>query len=198
MDIESIEGCWRREAELLPPRLEEGTVLRMIEARAAALRRSLRGRLRREAGYYLPMMILFAATLLGGVTLGRLLAASAVVALVGAVMATLWRAERRIQEAPLDRSVRESLARLAGEVDAAGRAYAAAYVLVFLVSAAALTSFVWWRHGAGLLFVAALAGSVLAVAWSRRSGRSYVDRMFRRYRAELADCLGQLENETPR
>ena len=198
MDIESIEGCWRREAELLPPRLEEGTVLRMIEARAAALRRSLRGRLHREAGYYLPMMILSAATLLSGFTLGRLLAASAVVALVGVVVATLWRVERRIQEAPLDRSVRESLASLAADVDAAARAYAAAYFLVFAVSAAALTCFVWWRHGAGLLLVAALAGSSLAVAWSRRSGRSYAYRMFRRYRAELADCLGQLENETLR
>ena len=56
MDIESIERCWREEALVLPPRLEEGTVRQMIETRASDLRRAVRGRLRREAGYYLPIM----------------------------------------------------------------------------------------------------------------------------------------------
>jgi hypothetical protein len=195
MDMDSVERCWREDADGLPPRLEEGSVLRMIETQAAALRQSVRRRLRREAGYYLPMMALSVASLLAGFTLGRLLAACAVVFLLGAVMVTLWRAERRIQEAPLDRSVRDALARLVSEVDAAGRAYVAVYVLLFVVTAAALTGFVWWRHGIGLFFAGAVAGSVIAVLWSRNSGRSYVERMFRRYRAELADCLRQLESE---
>jgi len=52
-----------------------------------------------------------------------------------------------------------------------------------------------WRHGAGWPLAAAVAGSVLAVLWSHRSGNRYVDSMFRRYRTEVADCLRQLEGQ---
>jgi len=193
MDIDSIERCWREDADPLPPPLEEGSVMRMIETRTAALRGSLRRRLRREAGYYLPTMALSAAALIAGFTFSRLLAAGAVIVLLGAVMATLWRAERRIEDSPLDRSLHDALARLVSEVDSASRAYVAAYVLVFVVTAAALTGVVAWRHGIGLLFAGAVGGSILAVLWSRHSGNSYVEKMFRRYRAELAECLAQLD-----
>jgi hypothetical protein len=149
--------------------------------------------LRREATYYVPMVALSAASLLGGFTMNRVLAACSVAVLLGGVMATLWNAERRIEDAPLDRSVHEAVSRLVSLVDAAGRAYLAAYVLVFVVTAAALTGFVWWRYGFGSPLAAAVAGSVLAVLWSVLSGRGYVERMFRRYRAELGDCVRQLE-----
>jgi hypothetical protein len=168
----------------------------MIEARTAALRGSLRRRLRREAGYYLPMLALSAATLMAGFTVSRLLAACAVMALLGAIIGTLWRAERRLEEAPLDHSVRDALVRLVSEVDRAGRAYVGAYVVVFVVTAVALTGFVGWRYGIGLPFAGATGASILAVLWSRKSGRSYVERMFRRFRAELADCLRQVDTGT--
>jgi hypothetical protein len=196
MDFDTMERCWREDADVLPPRLEEGSVMRMIEAQVTGLRGSLRRRLRREAGYYVPMMVLSVATLVAGFTLSRVLAACAMVAVFGAIIATLWRAEHRLEEAPLDRSVRDALTRLVFEVDRAGRAYLAAYVLVFLTAAVALTGFVWWRHGMGLYLAGTVAGSILGVFWSWLSGRSYVERMFRRSRAELADCLGQLESET--
>ena len=195
MDIESIERRWRQEAGVRPAPLEEGPVLQMIETRAAALRRSLRGRLRREAGYYLPMIAVSLATLLSGFTMGRVGAACAVLVLLGGVIVTLWRAERRIAEAPLDGSVEEALTRLLSELDAAGRAYVAVYVGLFVVAGASLTGAVWWRDGVGPLFAGALAGTVLAVVWSRRSGRRYVERMFRRHRTELVDCLRQIEGQ---
>ena len=81
------------------------------------------------------------------------------------------------------------------DVDSAGRTYLAAYVLVFAVAALALAAFVWWRQGLGLSLAGAVVGGVIAVLWSRRSGRFYVERMFRHQRAELADCLRQLEGE---
>src|SRR5262245_17276791 len=131
MDMESIERCWREQAEALPPRLEEGAVRRMIETRTRDLRQAVRGRLRREAGYYLPIMVISMTGLLAGFGQNRLAAALVVVALLGAVMAALRWAERRIQDAPVDSSVREALGRLASEVDAAGRIYVDVYVAVF-------------------------------------------------------------------
>jgi hypothetical protein len=80
-------------------------------------------------------------------------------------------------------------------VDAAGRAYVAVYVAVFVVSAIALVGVIWWRNGAGMPLASVLAGSVIAVLWSRHSGRHYVDRMFQHYRAELSDCLAQIERQ---
>jgi hypothetical protein len=195
MDIESIERCWREQADVLPPRLEEGTVRQMIETRTADLRRAVRGRLRREAGYYLPIMVISMTGLLAGFSLNRLMAALVVVVLLAVVMAALRLAERRIDEAPVDGSVKEALGRLASEVDAAGRIYVAVYVAVFVGTAAVLTAFIGLRHGTGWPLAATLAGSVLAVLWSHQSGNRYVEGMFRRYRAELDDCLRQLEGQ---
>ena len=193
MDFESLERCWREDAEHPLPRLEEATLMRLIEDRAAGVRGDVRRRLRRETAYYLPMMALAGASLLAGFTLNRVVAASCVLMLLGGVMATLWRAERRIEDTPLDQSLREMLAALLAQVDGAGRAYVAAYVLVFVLAAAASTTAVWWRQGVGVPLAVVSTLAVLAVAWSVQSGRAYVERMFRRYRAELSDCLRQLE-----
>jgi hypothetical protein len=195
MDLESIKRCWREETRSLPPLLEEETVMRMLTNRTTDLRGKVRRRLRREAGYYVPIMVVSAVSLVGGFTLNRLLAAAAVLLMLGAVMATLWWAERRIDEAPLDRSLREALTDLESKVDAAGRAYVAVYVALFVASAAILLALVWWRNGVGLLFAGTLVMAALAVLWSWRSGRSYVEQMFRRYRVDLSECLRQLEEQ---
>jgi uncharacterized membrane protein YqjE len=195
MDFESIKRCWREETRSLPPLLEEETVMRMLTNRVTDLQRHVRRRLRREAGYYVPIMAVSAVSLVGGFTLNRMLAAGAIVFMLGAVMATLWRAERRIEETPLDRSLREVLTDLGSKVDAAGRAYVAVYVAVFVVSAVILLGLVWWRNGVGPLFAGALVMAALAVAWSYRSGRGYVEQMFRAYRVDLSECLRQLEEQ---
>ena len=193
MDLETLERRWREAALVQPPSLREGPVMRMIEARTADLRRDVRRRLRREAGYYLPMVLVSVAGLLSGITPNRVLAACAVAAVLGAVVVTLWSAERRIEDTPLDRSLREAITRLIAQLDAAGRAYVAVYVLVFVVAASGLTGAVWWRQGFGLALAGAVALSLVAVLWSVSSGRAYVSRMFRRHRAELAEFLAELE-----
>ena len=170
--------------------------MRMLANRATDLRRDVRRRLRREAGYYVPMIAVFAASLVGGFTLNRMLTICGIVLALGGVIATLWRAERRIEDTAFDRSVREALTDLGSKVDAAGRAYVAAYVALFILSAVTLIGLVWWRHGTGQLFAGAVAAGTAAVAWSYRSGRGYVEHMFRRYRLELAECLHQLEDQT--
>jgi len=195
MDLPAIERCWREQSAAPPPPFEEGSVLAMIEARTDELRREARRRLRREAGYYLPMLAVGVAGLISAEapTLERVLAVASVMLLLGGVPATLWRAERRIESVPLDQSLRESLVRLVAQLDAAGRAYVTAYVLVFVCAALALSSVVWWRQGVSAALVGVVGASVIAVVWSVHSGRAYVERMFRRYRAGLADCLRQLD-----
>src|SRR5687768_439571 len=193
MDLEAIKHRWHEDAQSLPPRLEEGPVVLMVTEKEAELRGRVRRRLRREAGYYLPMMAFVTASLLSGFTTNRLLAAISVALSLGAVMATLWRAQHRIEDVALDRSVREALLDLGSTVQAARRAYLAVYVALFAASAAALVGFVWWRQGFGLPLAGAGAGGVVAVVWSLQSGRAYVERMFRGYELELAEYLRQLQ-----
>lgn len=191
MDFESVKLCWRGEAST--PRLEEKPVMLIVNHRAGDLRRELRRRLRREAGYYLPILAVTTASLVSGFTLNRVLATGGVGLMLGGIIVTLWRAERSIEDTPLDRSLRDALVDLALKVDAAGRAYVAAYVTVFVVAAVALVAHVLWRYGAGGLFGGALVLGAGAVMWARRSGRGYVERMFRRYRVDLAECLHELD-----
>jgi uncharacterized membrane protein YqjE len=196
MDFESIKRCWREDTESVLPPLDEGAVMRLLTKRSTDLRRQVRRRLRQEAAYYAPLIAVSAAGLVDGFTLNRMLAACTVVFMVGGVMATLWWAQHRIEEAPLDRSLREALTDLGSKVDAAGRAYVCVYVGFFVLSAAILLSVVWWRNGMGPWFVGFLAMAAIAVVWSYRSGRGYVERIFRHYRFDLAECLRQLEEQT--
>ena len=195
MDLERIKRCWRDESGAWPERLEEGPVLRMLTNRATAVRQEVGRRLRREAGYYVPMMAVAVAGLIGGFTFNRMLAACGVGLIVGAIPATLWWAERRIANAPLDRSLLGVLSDLRSKVDAASRAYTAAYVTLFVVTAVLLIGFVWWRSGIGLPFAGSVVIGALAVMWSVRSGHAYVERMFRRHRVELNECLRQFEEQ---
>jgi hypothetical protein len=195
MDLDSIKECWRQGTKSFPPQLEEETVMRVLSNRAADLRRQVRRRLRREAGYYVPLMAVMAMNLVGGFTLNRMLAVCAVVLMLLGVVATLWWAERRIQDTALDRSLREALTDLGSKVDAACRAYVAAYVAFFVVSSVIFLGLVWWRSGAGPLLAGVLLIAVLAVTWSYRSGLRYVERMFRRDRVDLSECLRQLDEQ---
>jgi hypothetical protein len=103
MDIESIERCWREQADLLPPRLEEGTVRQMIESRTADLRRAVRAAMARGR---LPPSSLHDRP--ARFSLNRLMAALVVVALLAVGDVALRLAERRIEDAPVDGSVEGS------------------------------------------------------------------------------------------
>ncbi len=195
MDLDSIKQCWREDAQSVPPSLEEETVMRMLTNRATDLRRHVRRRLRREAGYYVPIVAVSAMTLAGGFTLNRILAVCTLAVMLGGVMATLWWVERRIEDTPLDKSLREALTDLESKINAACHAYVGVYVAFFVASSVILLGWVWWRNGAGPLFAGALVIAALAVTWSYRSGLGYVERMFRRHRADLSECLRQLNEQ---
>jgi hypothetical protein len=196
MDFDTLNDHWRQHAQAeLPAALEANALMTMITAKTGDIRRNVRRRLRREATYYLPMLAVTVTLFLEGITPIRLAFAGGLLILLGGIAATLWLAQRQIAEAPLDRSVRDALMDLRSKIDAAARAYVGAYVLTFLCSAAVLVSLVWWRRGMGFALVATVAAGLLASLWSYRSGRAYVERMFRRDRANLSDCLGQLNGQ---
>jgi hypothetical protein len=112
---------------------------------------------------------------------------------VGGIVATLWWSERRLARAPLDRSVRQVLEDLLTRVESAGRAYEIAYVGFIACAIAAIGLTVWSQTESGLWLTSIVLGGALAIVWARRSGRAYVKRMFGPYRAELADCLRELD-----
>ena len=80
------------------------------------------------------------------------------------------------------------------KVEAAARAYVAAYVAVFILAGMCLVGLVC-RYGVSPQLAGTAALSAFGVWWSVRSGRVYVERMFRRHRGELTDCLRQLDDQ---
>jgi hypothetical protein len=196
MELDELKQRWRKEAGAETyVALDAGRVSAWIEARAREVNREVRGRLRREAAIYVPMLL--AASLLmlmQGISGSRLLLIAGLNLAVGAIVATLWYSERRLSALPLDRSVRQVLHDLLGRVEGASRTYEMAYV-GFITCAAALVGLTaWWQAGPGVWLMLAIVGGALAVGWARWSGRAYADRMFGRYRSDLVDCLRELES----
>jgi hypothetical protein len=197
MDLDALKVCWQRE-----PRAHEHAPVdkRMLNewlhARASAVQRDVRRRLRREAGYYLPVLAASAVTLVDGSTGSRLLTSGALAALFGGIMGALWYSARLVAEVRLDRALGEVLVELRQRIEFARRAYLAAYVVMFVGSAAGMAWLVWWRHGFGFGFAATLAAGVAAVAYACWSGEAYVARMFDRDRAEVSAYLRQLDTQS--
>jgi hypothetical protein len=196
VELDLLTECrHQRSSESAPPELEAHGLTRILARKAADVRRDARRRLRREASCYVSLLAVSIVSLADGFAFKKLAMMGGLGVLIGGIAAALWYGERRLARVPLTGTVRETLAELVSTLHAAGRAYLAAYVALFVVTASIGVSVVWSRYGFAPGFVAALALGVGAVVWSYRSGRAYVDRMFRDDRAELAACLRQLETQ---
>lgn len=194
MDLDALKVCWQREPrERGHAPVDERMLSEWLHARATEVQRGVRRRLRREAGYYLPVIAASAVTLMSGVTVGHLLAAGALAVMFGGILGALWYSARIVAEVPLDQAVGDVLTELRQRIEFARRAYLAAYVVIFVGSAVAMAWLVWWRHGFGLALVTTVAAGLAAVAFAYWSGRAYVARMFDRDRAEVTECLRQLD-----
>jgi hypothetical protein len=192
MDFQALKRCWQAEADADPlPAWNSDRLSVLVATRAADIRRQVRHRLRGEIGCYVPTLLaMFAMT---GASLTGVLFVISFACVFAGVIATLWMWERRLAAAPLDRPLRVVLDELIARIEGAGRAYLTAYVIVFVCAAVILAAVIWVKRGPDMWFAAALVVGVLGVAWSYRSGRSYVDRMFESYRTSLADCLQRLD-----
>jgi len=197
MDLDALKVCWQQEPQE-PGRapVDEHMLSDWLHLRAKEVQRDVRRRLRREAGYYVPLMAVSAMTMMDGLTVSRVLAAAGFATLLGGVMGTLWYSARIVAEVPLDRTVRDVLLELRGRIEFARRTYLAAYVVMFGCAAAAVGWLVWWRHGFGLPLVVAVAAGLGAVAFAYWSGRVYVARMFDRDRAEVTEYLRQFDGRS--
>lgn len=194
MDLETLERCWQTDVALTDPPVLEGTDMNMIlRARAADIEQRLRHRLRQEATWYFPTLAAVVASFWGNWSWSRLLWALGFLGLFGGLIGVLWRMERGLAGVRLDGSLRDVLVELVTRADRTGRAYLTAYVVTIIGVVALAGGAVWWRHGAGgWLFVTLVLGAAL-VAWSYWSGRAYVNRMFRKTRADLDACLRDLD-----
>jgi hypothetical protein len=195
MELEELKQRWREEAVAeTHVALDTDEVTMWIEARARDAHREVRRRLRQEAAVYIAMLVpLSLMALLNGVSGAHLALFSGLTVAVGAILATLSYWERRLAGLALDRSVREVLGDLVRCVRSAGRAYEIAYVGFIAAAMVSIGVVVWERTGSAVWLALTLLGGALAVVWARSSGRAYVNRMFGRHRAELADCLRELE-----
>ena len=195
MDLDELKQHWQREAAAeTHAALDAGRVSGWIEGRARDATRGVRTRLRREAAIYIAMLVpLSAMLLIQAINRPQVTMVGGLNLAVGAIIATLWYAEKRLAGPPLHYSVRRVLADLLSRVAWAARAYEIAYV-AFIGCAIALVCVAAWRQTSSLVWLTLtiLAGAA-ALVWAFWSGRGYVDRMFGPYRAELADCLRELE-----
>jgi hypothetical protein len=191
MDLETFTRDWRSGdggAEL-----QGAALMTMIQDQATTLRQRVQRRLKREASVYLALSVGSGVIMIDRTTAVQLTALGVVVVLVGTLVLALWLGERGIAHAAVDQSVRDALHELRVRIDRAGRAYLYAYVGVVAGAMALLSGVIFARHGGGLGFASVLVAGVAGTAWAYASGRRYVDRMFRHYRAELTRCLSQLE-----
>jgi hypothetical protein len=139
------------------------------------------------------LMALSVMMLMQGINGTHLALVAALNLAVSAIIATLWYSERRLAGPSLDRSVRQVLNDLLVRVEWASRAYEIAYVGFIACAMTSIVVTAWWQTRSGVGVTLTILGGALAVVWARRSGRAYVNRMFGPYRAELADCLRELE-----
>jgi hypothetical protein len=168
-----------------------------IQSRSADIRRDLRRRLRREIGYYVPIITTLALwPLIATGTMLAVLNAAVMALLLGGMMATLWSSERRLASVPLDRSSREVLSDLIAGVDRASWTYLVSYVALFVCAAAIGAAAIAWHHGMGTRFLVVLGVGMAAIVWSYWSGHAYVRRMFGSYRSALDQCLRDLNGAT--
>jgi hypothetical protein len=196
VDLDELKQRWHREADgETQVALDAGSVSGWIAGRARGAKREVRRRLRREAAIYIAMLVaLSAMVLMQGINGPHLTLVGALNLAVGAIIATLWYSQKRIADLPLHFSVHQVLVGLLSRVESASRAYQIAFV-GFIGCAVVLINITTWRQTrSGVWLTLTVLAGAAALGWASRSGRTYVSQMFGPYRAELADCLREVEN----
>jgi peptidoglycan/LPS O-acetylase OafA/YrhL len=191
MELDDLKERWRKETGA-----EQHSVLDAgwIDARISAINRQIRRRLRREAAIYLPMILVPPVLLLSqGFNGTRLVLVAVLSVAVSAIAGTLWYSERRLTAPALDGTVREALNDLRGRVERAARAYAIAYLGFIAFAIVAIAASAWRQTESVLWMTLVIPAAALVILWARRSGQTYVNRMFGPYLAELSDCVEELE-----
>jgi hypothetical protein len=170
-------------------------LMALIQARMADIRQRTMARVRTESYNYvvlvaIPVVMLFASR---GFTLRAVLASLGVLAALGPILGALAYKEYRLRTLPLGDSLRQSLAALVTAIDSTSRFYMVSYMTCVIVGVASVDGFLVWRYGVSWIPAATLVFSIVFLVWAYRSGQAYVRRMFGDDRAEVMQCLGELE-----
>jgi hypothetical protein len=170
-------------------------LMALIRSRTADIKQRTMDRVRVESYSYvalivIPLILLFSSR---GLTLRAILAGLGVFAALGTIIGALAYKEFRLRTLPLGGSLKESLAALVAAIHSTARFYLATYMICVIVGVASVERFVFWRYGVSLISAAALVCGVAFVFWAYRSGQAYVRRMFGGERADLMNCLDELE-----
>ena len=196
MELDACKALWHDPPASPPVKaIGQGELMTILHARTMDVRARALERISREGYTYVAIVITIAAMNLTryGATLKAFVASFVVWALLGVVVAALLYKQHQLRTLPLNGSLKESLAALIHTLDSASRLYMAAYMACIVIGVALVLGFLFWRHGLNLPTLISLAAAAIFVAWCHRSGRSYLQRMFGHYRAELAECLRELE-----
>jgi hypothetical protein len=195
-ELDALKQLWQEPAgsqEFGPVSEEEFTVL--IQARSADVRQRTMERVRAESYTYMALVVFPALMLFmsRGLTLRAALWSLAVIAALAPIIAALAYKEYRLRTLPLGGSVRESLARLVAAIDSTSRFYMSTYMLCVTAGVAFVEGLLLWRFGVSWIPATALLGGTAFLVWACRSGQAYVRKMFGDGRAELMDCLRELD-----
>jgi len=167
----------------------------MLQAKTLEVRGRALERVRAEGYTYLAIVVALVAMNLTrfGAPLKALASTFAVLALLGVVLAALFYKQHQLRALPLGGNLQQSLLKLIATLDSATRLYMAAYMACVVIGLGVAQGFLFWRHGVTALTLISLSAAAVFVTWSYRSGQAYLQRMFGHYRAELVECLRELQ-----
>ena len=167
-----------------------------LQAKTTDIRKRTLRRVGKEIQMYIFVLVIPVVGLFlrHGISARAIVGSIAVSVLLGLTIAALAYEEYQLRSLPLHGSLRESLTTLIAAIDSMRSLYLAAYLITIVIPVVLAEAFLLWRLGLGFSSIAALVAGIALVAWCYVSGRGYLDRAFGGYRAELADCLRELQS----
>jgi hypothetical protein len=167
----------------------------MLRVKSADIKARVLRRVGEEIQTYLIVLLIpgLVFFLQYGISARAIVGSLGVLAVIGLTIAALSYKEYQIRTLPMHGPLRDSLKTLVAAIDSMTRLYMAAYMISIAISVVLVEGFVVWRWGLGLEALAAVAAGIVFVAWCYMSGRAYLERIFGRYRVELANSLRELE-----
>ena len=196
IELDACKQLWREQpasASVHPISKEE--LVSMLQGKTLEVRGRALDRVRGEAYTYIAIVLALVAINLTrfGAPLKALASTLAMVALLGMVVAALFYKQHQLRTLPLGGNLQQSLVKLISTLDSATRLYMAAYMACMVIGLGVAQGLLFWRYGVSALTLISLSAAVAFLAWSYRSGQAYLQRMFGHYRAELLECLRELQ-----
>jgi len=195
-DLDALKRLWQEPLEsheMHPIGKEE--LMGLIRSRTADIKQRTMNRVRVESYSYVGLIVIPVAMLFStrGLTLRAIITSLVVFTALGSIIGALAYKEYRLRTLPLGGTLKESLAALVAAIHSTARFYLASYMICVIVGVASVEGFVLWRYGESWISAATLVCGFAFLVWAYRSGRAYARRMFGDERAELMNCLDDLE-----